>query len=147
AARLESRNAQRRRLTDEDLRKLEELLLQGSTKHGWCNDLWTCARVKQVIERRFGVDYHPGHVYKILTKRLNWTPQKPKQQYGDPDDIEIARWVCEEFPRILEEAEARGAYIVFVDETGFMLDPTVRRTFAPRGRAPVQRIADPHARI
>jgi transposase len=147
AARLESRSARGPRLTDEDLHQLEELLLQGSTKYGWCNDLWTCARVKQVIQQQFGVDYHPGHVYKILKKRLHWTSQKPKQQYDHRDDAEIARWVREEFPRMLKEAEARGAYIAFVDEAGFMLDPTVRRSFAPRGHAPVVRIADPHARI
>jgi len=147
AARLESRIARPPRLTDDDLLKLEELLSQGSTKHGWCNELWTCARVKQMIERHFGIDYHPGHVYKILKKRLNWSSQKPKHQYDDRDDDEIARWIHEEFPRILREAEARGAYIAFVDETGFMLDPTVRRTFAPRGHAPVQSIANPHARI
>jgi transposase len=147
AARVESRNAQPPRLTDNDLLNLEELLSQGSTKHGWCNELWTCARVKQVIEKHVGIDYHPGHIYKILKKRLNWSSQKPKHQYDDRDDAEIARWIHEEFPRILQEAEARGAYIAFVDETGFMLEPTVRRTFAPRGHAPVQRIANPHARI
>jgi hypothetical protein len=100
-----------------------------------------------VIKKHFGVDYHPGHVYRILKKRLNWTPQKPKHRYGDPDDDEIAKWTREGFPRILEEAEARGAYIAFVDETGFMLDPTVRRTFAPRGHAPVHTITNPHSRI
>jgi transposase len=146
-ARPRARPAGASRLTDQDIHKLEELLLQGPTEHGWPNDLWTCARVKQVIQKYFGVDYHPGHVYKILRRRLNWTPQKPKHQYNDRDDAEIARWTREEFPRIVEEADARGAYIVFVDETGFMLDPTVRRTFAPRGHAPVHKVSDPHARI
>jgi len=147
AARWETRSARAPRLTDEDLHMLEELLLQGSTSHGWCNELWTCARVKEVIKKHFGVDYHAGHVYRILRKRLNWTSQKPKHQYDDRDDAEIARWIREEFPRIQAEAEARGAYIAFVDETGFMLDPTVRRTFAPRGHAPVHKIANPHSRI
>ena len=31
------------------------------------------------------------------------------------------------------------AYLVFLDESGFMLIPTVRRTWAPRGQTPVLR--------
>src|SRR4051812_23082968 len=44
-----------RRLTDQDFRRLEDLLSQGATAHGWLNDLWTGARVGQVIEKHFGV--------------------------------------------------------------------------------------------
>jgi transposase len=32
-----------------------------------------------------------------------------------------------------------GAYLAFVDESGFLLIPTVRRTWAPRGKTPVLR--------
>jgi len=55
--------------------------------------------------------------------------------------------VRESFPIILEAATARRAHLVFVDEAGFMLEPIVRRTYAPRGRTPVHRIANPHGRI
>jgi len=36
---------------------------------------------------------------------------------------------------------------VFLDESGFMLTPTVRRTLAPRGKTPVLRSWDRHDRI
>jgi putative transposase len=38
-------------------------------------------------------------------------------------------------------------YIVFIDETGFMLGPLVRRTWAPRGQTPIIRVSSPHERI
>ncbi len=38
-------------------------------------------------------------------------------------------------------------YIVFVDEAGFMLEPLVRRTWAPRGQTPILKINRPHDRI
>ena len=47
----------------------------------------------------------------------------------------------------MQEAEAKESYIVFVDETGFMLDPLLRRTWAPRGQTPVIRVTAPHERI
>jgi hypothetical protein len=82
-----------------------------------------------------------------LKQHLNWTCQRPKHQNINRDDDEIERWVGEEFPRILKAAAERGAHVVFVDEAGFMLEPTVRRTLAPRGKTPIYRIADPHGRI
>jgi len=48
---------------------------------------------------------------------------------------------------ILNRARRRHAHIVFVDEAGFMLEPIVRRTWAPKGCTPILRIADPHHRI
>ena len=40
-----------------------------------------------------------------------------------------------------------AGYIVFIDEAGFMLEPVVRRTWAPRGQTPILRINRPHDRI
>lgn len=37
--------------------------------------------------------------------------------------------------------------MVFLDESGFMLQPLVRRTWAPRGQTPVHRCWDRHDRI
>lgn len=135
------------RLSDAQLGELESLLLQGATAHGWANELWTAKRVAEVIRQRFGIRYHPEHVRKILKGRLDWSSQRPQRQHPDGNDASIAQWVNEEFPRIVREAVRRKARLAFVDEAGFMLNPVVRRTFAPRGDTPSNRVADPHARI
>ena len=124
-------------LSDADLRRLEALLLKGAKAHGWDNEPWTAARVATVIARHFGRIYHPDHVLRILTHRLRWTSQKPRRHARERNDKEVARWVGDEFPRIVREAFARTAHLVFPDESGFFLTPTVRRTMAPRGKTPV----------
>lgn len=124
-------------LSDADLRRLEGLLAKGAKAHGWPNQLWTAARVARLIERHFRIAYHPEHVRKILKRRLGWTSQKPRRKARERDDREVARWVGDEFPRIARQAFRRRAYLVFLDESGFFLTPTVRRTLAPRGRTPV----------
>jgi transposase len=136
-----------RRLTEGDLNRLKQLLLQGATAHGWPNNLWTAARVGEVIKKHFGVTYHPAHVSRILRGDLNWTCQKPNFYHRDRNDDEIRRWMTSAFPSAIKDAKARGAYIVFIDEAGFMLEPTVRRTYAPCGQTPVERMSNPHDRI
>ena len=135
------------RLTDSHLRKLERLLHQGAQKHGWPNQLWTADRVARLIRQRFGISLHPEHVRKILKHRLGWTSQKPKRKARERNDKEVERWKGDELPRILREAWKRQAHIVFLDESGFQLTPSVRRTLAPRGQTPVVDAWDRRDRI
>ncbi len=124
-------------LSDGQLEELEQLLLLGAKAHGWHNQLWTAARVARLIERHFGRRYHPEHVRKILRIRLDWTSQKPHRRTRERDDKEVARWLDDDYRRIVRDAFRRSAYLVFLDESGFFLTPTVRRTLAPRGQTPV----------
>ena len=49
--------------------------------------------------------------------------------------------------RSSKKAEVEKRTIIFVDESGFMMTPTIRRTFAPRGSTPVNKVFDPHGRV
>ncbi|RMD66972.1 IS630 family transposase [Candidatus Parcubacteria bacterium] len=46
-----------------------------------------------------------------------------------------------------KKAQAEGWSIVLIDESGFMLQPVVRRTWAPRGQTPIQYSWDRHDRL
>jgi transposase len=137
----------RPRLSNCHLRQLERLLRQGAKKHGWPNQLWTADRVARLIRDRFGVRFHPEHVRKILKRRLGWTSQKPRRKARERDDKEVERWLGDELPRILRQAWKRRAHVAFLDESGFQLTPSVRRTLAPRGRTPVLECWDRRDRL
>ncbi len=62
-------------LNQQNLERLHLLLLKGPNKVNRGIPLWTCLRVAKLIEREFGVRYHPGHVWKILVA-LGWSPQR-----------------------------------------------------------------------
>jgi len=134
-------------LADAQLGRLEALLAQGAHAHGWPNHLWTTARVADLIARHFGIRYHHDHVGRFLRRRLGWTPQKPRRRARERDEAAIRRWQAEQFPRIARDAQRRGAHLVFLDESGFLLTPTVRRTWAPQGRTPVLDAWDRRDRI
>ena len=137
----------KRRLCDAQLAELEQLLLQGAPAHGFPNELWTAARVAQIIERHFGVKYHPEHVREILRCRLDWTSHKPQRRARQRNDKECERWKADELPRILRDAWCRGAHVAFLDESGFLLQPLVRRTLAPRGKRVIMPCSAAHDRV
>ena len=125
------------RLSLHQQQELEQLLLQGAKAHGWSNELWTTQRIADLILRHFGVALHHDHVGRFLRTRLKWSPQKPRRRARERDEEAIAQWKRATFPDILEAANQRDAHVVFLDESGFMLTPTVRRTWAPQGKTPL----------
>jgi transposase len=92
------------RLSRADLKRLEKNLLAGAQRAGFSSDWWTCPRVAVLIERRFGVHYHPDHVWKIL-RRLGWTCQKPERRARERDEAAIEHWRKCEWPRIKKGAQ------------------------------------------
>jgi transposase len=77
------------RLGEADRERLEGLLLQGAKAHGWRTDLWTAARAAELIERHFGVAFHPEHARKVLRRKLGWTSQKPQRRARERDEAAI----------------------------------------------------------
>lgn len=94
------------RLTVAQRRRLARLLLQGARKHGYGTDLWTLARVAEVIAVNFGVEYHPGHVWYVL-RSMRWSSQKPQRRARERDEEAIARWRREDWPRIKKRPNDR----------------------------------------
>lgn len=88
-----------RRLSAEARQQIPSLLERGAESFGFRGDLWTCSRVAKVIEREFGVAYHPAHVSRIL-KELGWTPQKPIRRARQRKEAEIRRWQEERWPEL-----------------------------------------------
>jgi transposase len=135
------------RLSDAQLTELEVLLLKGARAHGWRTELWTATRVAELIERHFQTRSHPEHVRKMLKRRLRRTGQKPQRKAKERDEVAIDHCRRQDLPKIIRRARRRKAHLVSLDESGFLLTPTVRRTLAPRGMTPILKTWDRHDRI
>lgn len=79
--------------------KLLDLLRRGPRHHGFRTELWTLARVAEVIHHRWWVRYHPSQVWRILVS-LGWSCQKPQCRARERDEEAIARWRRVDWPRI-----------------------------------------------
>jgi transposase len=86
------------RLSEEQLRLIDQALRQGAHAHGFDTDHWTLARIASVIKQLTGVAYHPGHVWKPLHNQLHYRLQRPARRAIERDERAIARWVAEDWP-------------------------------------------------
>jgi transposase len=117
-------------------RLIPDFLWHGPEAYGFRGEVWTCARVAQVLKEEFGVSYSKSQVSRIL-KGLGWTPQVPITRAIQRDEAAIERWRAEAWPELLQRAERERRVLVFVDEAGFYLLPAVVRTYSPRGQTPL----------
>ena len=96
------------RLLPEQLAVVEKELLRGAIAHGYSADLWTLQRVAKLISSLTGVDYHPGHVWKILRK-MEWSLQRPTLRAKERDDAKVQQWKEETWTEVKKKPNA-GAH-------------------------------------
>lgn len=113
--RREGREALRKRTTSGAPRKLSwvqraqipHLLARGPQSFGFEGAVWTCARIAQVIQREFGVEYHPDYV-RTLLKACGWSYQKPVCRATQRDEAAISAWVEERLPALKKGRKKAG---------------------------------------
>ena len=93
-----------RRLNDEQLAEVQAALAKGPRANGFPTELWTLARVAEVIEAVTGVRHSQTQTWTILRERLGWSRQRPARRAKERDDDAIVTWVEEEWPRIKKAA-------------------------------------------
>ena len=95
------------KLTAEQRAQSPALLARGAEAHGFRGDVWTAARVAEVIWRSFGVRYHPDHVSRLL-RQAGWSRQRPIERATQRDEEAIRHWYTERWPALRQKRPRRG---------------------------------------
>lgn len=94
------------KLTKEQKQRLKRFLDRGAFACGFSTDRWTLQRVGELIEREFGVTYHPNYLNRLLDK-LGFSPQKPLPRAVEQERELVKAWLERDLPRIKKVAAAR----------------------------------------
>jgi putative transposase len=91
-----------------ELARLEAILKSGPEKAGFPSGLWTLERIGQVIGKEFQIEYHPGHVWWILHKKLGWSCQRPIGRARERNEAAIAEWKQSTWPALKKKRTKKG---------------------------------------
>lgn len=94
------------RLTEEQSAQIPALLAKGAEAYGFRGDVWTASRVAKVIERTFGVKYHPDHVGRLLREK-GWSRQQPVERATQRNEEAIKEWKEERWPALKKKPNKR----------------------------------------
>jgi transposase len=79
--------------------KLRDIIESGPIAYGLTTGVWTSPLIARVIEDEFGIQYHPGHVRKLL-KSLRLSVQRPTTRLVAADPKAQRKWVRYTYPNL-----------------------------------------------
>jgi transposase len=79
------------RLDDKAWARLGRLLDRGAMAAGFATERWTLKRIAALIEREFGIHYHPRSLERPL-KAHGFSVQRPATRARERDELVIAVW-------------------------------------------------------
>ena len=89
----------KRKINPEQEQELVGFLNEGAESHGFEGDFWTRARVRDLIENKFGIVYKERAVGNIL-KALGFTVQKPGKKTYKQDPEKVKEWKEKTLPSL-----------------------------------------------
>jgi transposase len=101
------RSGRQSQLSEEHLVSLGDIIDAGPIAYGFSSAVWSSIMIVQVIQDEFSVDYHPGHVRKLL-KRMDYSMQKPKRVLVQASEAQKNRWRRYIYPNIKKSSCFRG---------------------------------------
>lgn len=87
------------KLTVREKKRLISLMLKGAMANGYRTELWTTARIAELIKRHFGITYHRDHIGRLMSS-LGWSYQKPEKRALQRDEQAIEAWKTKQWPGI-----------------------------------------------
>jgi len=86
-------------LTEKQQQQLGDILDSGPVAYGLDTGIWTSPMIAWVIGEEFGVEYHPGHVRKLL-HAWGFSMQRPRRVLARADAEAQDRWHRRIYPAI-----------------------------------------------
>ena len=123
------------KLSKEQKEKLKDIINDGPRKYGFKTELWTLKRIREVIQKEFGVSYNTTHVWRVL-RNLGYSAQIPFATAMEKNPDYVKEWLEKNYPEYVKEGEGKNATILFQDEAGMQSRPNVRKTWSPKGKRP-----------
>ena len=93
-------------LSQDNLKQLGKLLLDGAVANGFPNEVWTLARVAKLIDRQFRVKYSVANVWHVL-RALGFSSQRPSGRALQRDEAAIKQWRVKRWPTLKKTASAK----------------------------------------
>jgi len=86
-------------LTEKQQQELGDILDSGPVAYGLDSGIWTSPMIAWVIEEEFGVQYHPGHVRKLL-HGWGFSVPRPRRVLARADAAAQDRWHRRIYPTL-----------------------------------------------
>jgi len=94
------------RLTNEQKEILEDIIDSGPIAYGFTSGVWTSLMISRIVIDEFGVNYHPGHVRKML-KDMGFSLQRPRKKLALASPVLQTKWRRYTYPNLKKKRKKK----------------------------------------
>jgi transposase len=123
------------KLTKTQRQQLAQWIKASPQAAGYTSGCWNTPMIQDLIQRRFGVEYHPHYICTLL-KNLGFSYQKARFVSDHLNETKRLEWRQRRWPQILRKAQQHKALLLFGDEASFAQWGSLSYTWAPKGQQP-----------
>lgn len=123
------------KLTKTQRQQLAEWIKASPQGSGYTAGGWNTPMIQDLIQRHFGVVYHPHYIATLL-KTMGFSYQKARFVSDHLSEAKRREWRQTRWPKILRQAKQRKALLLFGDEASFAQWGSLSYTWAPKGQQP-----------
>jgi transposase len=123
------------KLTKTQQQQLAEWIKASPQGSGYTSGCWNTPMIQDLIQRHFGVVYHPHYIATLL-KNMGFSYQKARFVSDHLSEAKRLAWRQTRWPKILCQAKQRKALLLFGDEASFAQWGSLSYTWAPKGQQP-----------
>jgi transposase len=123
------------KLSKTQRQQLAEWIKASPQDVGYTSGCWNTPMVQDLIQRHFGVAYHPHYIATLL-KNMGFSYQKARFVSDHLNEAKRLEWRHTRWPQILRQAKQRKALLLFGDEASFAQWGSLSYTWAPKGQQP-----------
>ena len=128
-----------RQLQELTCNQLQSIVLKPASEFGYDTDFWTCKRLRNTLESEYNVSVSKWTLWRRL-REAGLTYQKPERRYYEACEKEREDWLKNQLPEILSTVKKYKAILYFEDESNISLTALLGKTWAPRGKTPIQKV-------
>jgi transposase len=123
------------KLTKTQRQQLAKWIKASPQDSGYTSGCWNTPMIQDLIERHFGVVYHPHYIATLL-KNMGFSYQKARFVSDHLNEAKRLAWRQTRWPKILRQAKQRKALLLFGDEASFAQWGSLSYTWASKGHQP-----------
>jgi transposase len=123
------------KLTKTHRKQLAQWIKASPQAAGYTSGCWNTPMIQDLIQRRFGVEYHPHYLCTLL-KNMGFSYQKARFVSDHLNAVQRLEWRQTRWPHIVRQARQRKALLLFGDEASFAQWGSLSYTWAPKGQQP-----------
>jgi transposase len=123
------------KLTKTQRQQLAEWLKASPQDSGYTSGCWNTPMIQDLIQRQFGVEYHPHYLCTLL-KNMGFSYQKARFVSDHLNEAKRLEWRQTRWPKIVRQARQKKALLLFGDEASFAQWGSLSYTWAPKGQQP-----------